>query len=64
MLVEGTRRRNLPAVVLLIDAISSDRSIAQDSEMMRLQILGNPQLMAELQEVCFGLVFQWKASIF
>jgi len=31
--------------------MTSDRSIEQDSEMMRLQILGDPQLMAQLQEV-------------
>ena len=59
MLVEGMLGCNLPAVVLFIEAMTSDRSIEQDSEMMRLQILGDPRLMAQLQEVyftCFPLI--------
>jgi hypothetical protein len=42
--------------------MTSDRSIEQDSEMMRLQILGDPQLMAQLQEVyrpCFPVIFRF-----
>jgi hypothetical protein len=31
-------------------------TVEQDSEMMRLQLLGNPDLMRELQQVCTSLI--------
>jgi hypothetical protein len=34
------------------DAIHSRREASQDAEMMRLQILGNPDLLRQLQQVC------------
>lgn len=39
--------------------ISVSREIAHDSEMMRLQILGDPNLMRQLQEV-LSLKFKWR----
>ena len=42
----------------------SSRPIEQDAETMRLQILGDPRLMAQLQEVPFHTFhFQWKLYI-
>jgi len=37
--------------------ICSTRTIEQDAEMMRLQLLGNPDLMNQLQQVCFYSCF-------
>lgn len=34
-----------------MNIVLMSRAIEQDSEMMRLQILGDPQLMAQLREV-------------
>ena len=40
------------ASILISIFIQSLRSMEQDSEMMRLQILGDPRLMHQLREVC------------
>lgn len=58
--VAGTGR--YVAVVLAVwrrpRIMDISRTIEQDSEMMRLQLLGDPGLMRQLQEVCaFWYIF-------
>lgn len=36
----------------ILDSYSGIRSVEQDAEMMRLQVLGNPHLMNQLRQVC------------